>query len=101
VRIFYAPNRSAHAHGLLTPIIIPGTYTNIENHPRLIRVRDVDHVPRIRLDPKTGLPALDIGPKSKPRRDDVENEVHEGEDNDSEADRAKQGNFNLMAWSNR
>ncbi|KAF8526308.1 LTV-domain-containing protein [Hysterangium stoloniferum] len=34
------------------------TYTNLENHPRLIRAKDLETkaVPKIKLDPKTGLP---------------------------------------------
>ncbi|KAH9943989.1 LTV-domain-containing protein [Epithele typhae] len=35
------------------------TYSNLENHPRLIRARNDKPVPRIRLDPKTGLPSVD------------------------------------------
>lgn len=34
----------------------PGTYSNLENHPRLIRAKEVKPVSRIVLDPKTGLP---------------------------------------------
>jgi hypothetical protein len=34
-----------------------GTYTNLENHPRLIPAR-TDNVPRIRLDRRTGLPTV-------------------------------------------
>jgi len=37
---------------------ILSTYTNLENHPRLIRVLDPKPVPKIALDPKTGLPSL-------------------------------------------
>ncbi|OBZ68534.1 Protein LTV1 [Grifola frondosa] len=36
------------------------TYSNLENHPRLIRARQDKTVPRIRLDPKTGLPSVEI-----------------------------------------
>ena len=35
------------------------TYSNLENHPRLIRVRGTRAVPKIRLDPKTGLPTTE------------------------------------------
>ncbi|KAF9486523.1 Low temperature viability protein [Pholiota conissans] len=46
------------------------TYTNLENHPRLIRARDPKPVPKIVLDRKTGLPSVlskqDM-PKNKPR----------------------------------
>ena len=42
------------------------TYSNLENHPRLIRVRDTKAVPKIRLDPKTGLPtAVDPAPSEE------------------------------------
>lgn len=37
---------------------VSATYTNLENHPRLIRVRDPKPVPKITLDRKTGLPSL-------------------------------------------
>jgi hypothetical protein len=40
----------------LTSII--ATYSNLENHPRLILARDRKPVPRIELDPKTGLPSV-------------------------------------------
>jgi len=32
------------------------TYPNFENHPRLIRARESKRVPKIKLDPKSGLP---------------------------------------------
>ncbi|KAG1754782.1 Low temperature viability protein-domain-containing protein [Suillus paluster] len=35
------------------------TYSNLENHPRVIRARASKPVPKIKLDPKTGLPFLD------------------------------------------
>ncbi|KAJ3815592.1 Low temperature viability protein-domain-containing protein [Lentinula aff. lateritia] len=41
------------------------TYSNLENHPRLIRVRHSKPVPKICLDPKTGLPTV-IDAASKP-----------------------------------
>jgi protein LTV1 len=38
------------------------TYSNLENHPRLIRARDPDAkkkpIPKIHLDPRTGLPSV-------------------------------------------
>ncbi|KAI0257268.1 Low temperature viability protein-domain-containing protein [Lactifluus subvellereus] len=41
------------------------TYTNLENHPRLIRAREEQRGPKIRLDPKTGFP-LEVKPTSRP-----------------------------------
>ncbi|KAH9837296.1 Low temperature viability protein-domain-containing protein [Rhodofomes roseus] len=35
------------------------TYSNLENHPRLIKARQDKPVRKIRLDPKTGLPIVD------------------------------------------
>ncbi|TDL28186.1 Low temperature viability protein [Rickenella mellea] len=35
---------------------IQTTYTNLENHPRLIKARDTTFTKQIKLDPKTGLP---------------------------------------------
>ncbi|KAJ4485638.1 Low temperature viability protein-domain-containing protein [Lentinula aciculospora] len=34
------------------------TYSNLENHPRVIRVRDSRPIPKISLDSKTGLPSV-------------------------------------------
>ncbi|KAH9982758.1 Low temperature viability protein-domain-containing protein [Lactifluus volemus] len=39
------------------------TYTNLENHPRLIKAREERKGPKIRLDPKTGFP-LEVKPTS-------------------------------------
>lgn len=52
------------------------TYSNLENHPRMIRARDPKPVPKIHLDPKTGFPVvLDpnsaIKTKGKPSRGTV------------------------------
>jgi protein LTV1 len=43
------------------------TYSNLENHPRLIRARDPLAVPKIRLDPKTGFPFTTQLAPPKPR----------------------------------
>ena len=40
-------------------IYLVATYSNLENHPRLIRARQHKSVPRIQLDSKTGLPIVD------------------------------------------
>lgn len=54
------------------------TYSNLENHPRLIRVRDAKSVPKIKLDPKTGLP---IAANPVPRNlDDLSEEDVDEED---------------------
>ncbi|KAF9015757.1 Low temperature viability protein-domain-containing protein [Cyathus striatus] len=37
---------------------ILSTYSNLENHPRLIRARDKKITPKIHLDPQTGLPSI-------------------------------------------
>ncbi|KAL1951247.1 hypothetical protein VTO73DRAFT_396 [Trametes versicolor] len=34
------------------------TFSNLENHPRVIKARNSKPVPKIRLDPKTGLPSV-------------------------------------------
>lgn len=53
------------------------TYSNLENHPRLIRVRDTSTVPKIRLDPKTGLP---IAATAAPRKKSEDLSEEEDED---------------------
>ncbi|CAK5264379.1 unnamed protein product [Mycena citricolor] len=45
------------------------TYSNLENHPRLIRARDtsarkIASVPKILLDPRTGLPSVAVSEKT-------------------------------------
>ncbi|KAL0580697.1 Protein ltv1 [Marasmius crinis-equi] len=41
------------------------TYSNLENHPRIIRARDFKPTPKIQLNPKTGLPSISEDPTSK------------------------------------
>jgi protein LTV1 len=43
-----------------SPDACTGTYSNLENHPRLLSARGFVHrpEPRIRLDPKTGVPSV-------------------------------------------
>jgi len=41
------------------------TYTNLENHPRLIRAREKQRGPKIQLDPKTGFP-LEVKSTTRP-----------------------------------
>jgi len=53
------------------------TYSKLENHPRLIRVRDTKAVPKIRLDPKTGLPTAANPPPHKRLEDLSEGDVDE------------------------
>ncbi|KAJ7147951.1 Low temperature viability protein-domain-containing protein [Mycena filopes] len=53
------------------------TYSNLENHPRLIRARDPNApskkpVPKIHLDPRTGLPT--VATDAKPNLDDSDSE---------------------------
>ena len=40
---------------------ISATYSNLENHPRLIRAREVKPTSKIRLNPKSGLPSVTDG----------------------------------------
>ncbi|KAH9004162.1 Low temperature viability protein-domain-containing protein [Lactarius hatsudake] len=44
------------------------TYTNLENHPRLIKACEAQKGPRIRLDPKTGFPLVEGNPTLTPER---------------------------------
>jgi hypothetical protein len=41
---------------VLSFIALQATYTNLENHPRLIRAREERKEAKIQLDPKTGFP---------------------------------------------
>ena len=39
--------------------LLVATYSNLENHPRLIRAREAKKTVKIKLDPKTGLPIVE------------------------------------------
>ena len=45
-------------HGLSVDPPLLATYSNLENHPHLIRARQVKAAPKIQLDPKSGLPVV-------------------------------------------
>jgi protein LTV1 len=45
--------------------ITQATYTNLENHPRLIMAREERKVPKILLDPRTGFPLVEGKPASR------------------------------------
>ncbi|KAF6754289.1 cytoplasmic protein [Ephemerocybe angulata] len=48
---------------------ILSTYSNLDNHPRLIRARTSKPVPKITLDPRTGLPSIaESNTKPTPKR---------------------------------
>ncbi|KAF8755999.1 Low temperature viability protein [Rhizoctonia solani] len=53
------------------------TYSNVENHPRLILARDKRPVPRIQLHPKTGLPSI-TGDKDQRDVSSVHGAAHPG-----------------------
>ena len=55
------------------------TYSNLENHPRLIRVRDTKAVRKITLDPKTGLPTT-TDPASRKKLESLSEEDGDEED---------------------
>jgi hypothetical protein len=42
----------------LKPTFLLATYSNLENHPRLIRLTQPRGAKKIHLDPKTGLPSV-------------------------------------------
>lgn len=56
------------------------TYSNLENHPRLIRARDTKAIVKIKLDPKTGLPTA----TNPPPRNKLEDVSEEGEDEEDQ-----------------
>ncbi|KAI3622310.1 cytoplasmic protein [Moniliophthora roreri] len=61
------------------------TYSNLENHPRLIRARESKPVPKIQLNPKTGLPSIAEAPTSKPRVYDNDSDGSDYSDSESHA----------------
>ncbi|KAG2076802.1 cytoplasmic protein [Suillus decipiens] len=67
------------------------TYSNLENHPRVIRARASKPVPKITLDPKTGLPTLNSERQAPESRKDRHRLQPVAEDEDSrEPSAAKQ-----------
>ena len=60
-------------------MFLSATYSNLENHPRLIRARGDKPVPKIRLDPKTGLPSV-VEPSSKPQQPPTDSSATDEED---------------------
>ncbi|OJA15960.1 putative protein 45 [Rhizopogon vesiculosus] len=67
------------------------TYSNLENHPRVIRARASKPVPQIKLDPKTGLPFINDGYPIKTRNGDHElHSVAEEEEDSREPSVIKQ-----------
>ncbi|PCH34127.1 Low temperature viability protein [Wolfiporia cocos MD-104 SS10] len=55
------------------------TYSNLENHPRLIRARQEKPIPKIRLDPKTGMPIVD-GNAPASRRNNLPSDTESDEE---------------------
>lgn len=59
----------------------PGTYSNVSNHPRLLRVRESGPRPaRIRIDEKTGFPVVEGGEEKKPEEEEDEEMDEESDD---------------------
>lgn len=51
-----------------TQFFLSATYSNLENHPRIIRVNNSKQIPKINLDPRTGLPLMNSLPRNPTRR---------------------------------
>ncbi|KAI1794003.1 LTV-domain-containing protein [Ganoderma leucocontextum] len=56
------------------------TYSNLENHPRLIQARGDKAVPKTRLDSKTGLPSVEEQQPSKKQQRPTDSSATEGEE---------------------
>ncbi|KIK30100.1 hypothetical protein PISMIDRAFT_671144 [Pisolithus microcarpus 441] len=52
------------------------TYTNLENHPKIIRARTSKPVRKIELDPRTGLPSVNVEPLEGSRPPTEDNSLH-------------------------
>ena len=52
-------SESHHTRDGQSLMISQATYTNLENHPRLIKAREGQRVSKIRLDPRTGFPLIE------------------------------------------
>ncbi|KAI0361122.1 LTV-domain-containing protein [Trametes cingulata] len=58
------------------------TYSNLENHPRLIKARNTKPVPKIRLDPRTGLPSV-VEEQASVKQPQVDSSATDEEDESS------------------
>lgn len=58
-------SKCVHLARLSILTCVTATYSNLENHPRLIRARDNKLVPKIILDPRTGLPTIHDQPNAR------------------------------------
>ena len=58
--------------GLKRTFHLLATYSNLENHPRLIRARQTNPVPKIQLNPRTGLPTTSEQPEDEEESDNEE-----------------------------
>ncbi len=56
------------------------TFSNLENHPRVIKARNSKPIPQIRLDPKTGLPSI---VEDKPARKQAQSDSSGTDDEDT------------------
>ncbi|KAG6878318.1 hypothetical protein C0993_008915 [Termitomyces sp. T159_Od127] len=70
-----------HAYAILSSPYSKATYSNLENHPRLIRARNLKPVAKITLDPKTGFPTV-VDHEHKPKKADSSLIDHLDSDND-------------------
>lgn len=68
-------------------MLVSATYSNLENHPRLIRARQAKSVPKIKLDRKTGLPIVDGQIYSARNGKGKQIDTIEEEDNEDDEDR--------------
>jgi protein LTV1 len=59
-------SESHYPQGDQSLIVSQATYTNLENHPRLIKAREKQRVSKIRLDSKTGFPLIENNSIPKP-----------------------------------
>lgn len=58
-----------------------GTYSNVSNHPRLLRMRDLGpKIVKIKLDPKTGFPIVEQESSKEIILEDLEEEEIDDED---------------------
>lgn len=57
-----------------------GTYSNVSNHPRILRLHEPGSLPpRIRIDKKTGFPVVEMPAGSEPPKPVEEADEEEGE----------------------
>lgn len=82
---------------LLSLFTVTATYSNLENHPRFLKLTQSKGTKKIHLDSKTGLPTVvEKGKEGKPKQSS-DTEEDGSDDDEGEEDDTKPGKFPFLS----